>query len=113
MNFTIGPSGVNTSISGTGTAIFDGDFNFNLSGASTASGDSWTIVNVTSQTFDPTFTVVGFTDIGGNSWTRYANGTIYRFDEATGVLWVPEPSSLALLFGGAGMLLGFRRWRRA
>lgn len=111
MNFTIGASGVNNSISGTGTATFNGDFNIDLTGASTTWQDSWTIVDAATlaETFSSTFTVSGFTDIGGDLWTKSANGTTYTFNEATGILIIPEPSSVALLLGGLGLLLGFRR----
>jgi hypothetical protein len=109
MNFTIGASGVNNSISGTGTATFNGDFSFDLTRAATAWGSSWNIATVSTETFGDTFTVAGFTDLGGNHWRTFANGTTYFFDEATGVLTIPEPSSVALLLGGLGLLLGFRR----
>lgn len=110
MNFTIGASGANNSISGTGTAVFNGDFVFDLSGASSTWGSSWNIVNVSSLTgtFGDTFTVAGFTDMG-TYWTTSANGTTYTFNEATGVLYIPEPGTGALLLGGLGLLLGRRR----
>lgn len=107
LNFVIGASGVNNSISGTGTATFDGDFVFDLSGASSNAGDNWTIASVGSQTFGSTFGVVGFTP-SGDVW---ASGN-YRFDEGTGVLSViPEPSAMVLTLVGLA-LIGYCRRRR-
>jgi hypothetical protein len=105
MNFVIGASGVNNKISGTGTATFEGDFNFNLTGAGIKVGNSWTIASVTTQTFATTFTVVGFTaDADGITWTKgIGDGSIYyEFKESTGILSVkvrpphtPVPADLA------------------
>lgn len=115
LNFVIGSSGVNNSISGTGTATFDGDFMFDLTGASTTVGDSWTIASAADQSFGSTFTVAGFASLPADKWLASANGAYYLFDEAAGALSVivPEPSSVALLMVGVGMLLGFRRSRKA
>lgn len=106
MNFVIGASGVNNSVSGTGAEnVFDGDFNFNLTGASSTLGDSWTIVSTANKTFSPTFTVVGFTETA-DVWS---NG-VYQFSEATGILSVvPEPASLSVIVLGSAMI----RRRRA
>ena len=83
--FTIGASGVNNTIGGTGPFTFDGTFNIDLSGAGDTVGDSWTLVNVDTlaETFGATFSIAGFTE-NENIWTS-ASGT-YQFIEATGVL---------------------------
>lgn len=109
MNFVIGASGVNNDISGTGTATFEGDFYFDLFGASTNVGDSWIIANATSQTFGGTFTVLGFTDVGGDLWRKSIDATNwYQFSESTGTLTViPEPASMMIL--GLGSLALIRR----
>jgi autotransporter-associated beta strand protein len=85
--FNIGSSGVNNNIAGTGVATFDGMFNFNLSGASSAPGDSWTITNVATTTYGTNFSVGGGFARSGSVWT---NGT-YTFNPSTGILAVVPP----------------------
>jgi hypothetical protein len=107
LNFVIGASGINNSISGTGPeTILGGDFTLDLSGASTNLGDSWALVTATNKTYGSTFNMVGFADAGGGLWK---NGG-FEFDTATGVLTyaVPEPASLALV-GLAMIATGVRR----
>lgn len=117
MTFYIGSTGVNNKITATGgnnnKLTLDGDFVFDLTGAGTTVGNSWTIVDVSllDETFTSSFTVVGFTaDGGGVLWTKDINGTnYYQFSEATGVLSVvPEPGASALAGLGLTVFL-FRR----
>ena len=86
--FNIGASGVNNTIAGAGDATFDGTFLFDLTGASSTPGDSWTITNVTTQTYGATFNIAtaGFSQ-SGSVWT---DGT-YTFNPATGILAVGLP----------------------
>ncbi len=93
LNFVIGASGVNNSVSGAGASVvFNGEFNFDLTGAGTIPGDSWAIVTASNVTYGATFAVTGFTDMGDGAWQKDANGTTYQFDESTGILsvYVPE-----------------------
>lgn len=90
LRFVLGAtSGVNNSISGAGTVTLDGDFFIDTTAADALPSGSWTLENVTSLTgaYGPTFTVVGFTDAGGDKWTKdTVPGRLYTFDEATGTL---------------------------
>ncbi len=109
MNFVIGASGVNNTItvaSGKfGTVTFEGDFYFDLTGAGTTVGDSWKIASATTQTFGETFTVAGFTaEADGVTWTKAIGdgSTRYEFSESTGILAVkvqpphdPKPADKA------------------
>lgn len=111
--FVIASSGTNNQITGSGSVTLDGDFTFDLTGASMNVGDMWNIVDLgtlLSTTFSSTFTVNGFTDNGNDTWSM---GN-YLFSEATGTLSVvPEPSSVALcgLLGMVGLAVGLRhRW---
>lgn len=111
--FVIGANGVTNSVSGAGTATFNGTFEFNLSGASLVDGNSWTIASVTNQSFSGTFAVSGFTE-NANIWT---NGSGFSFSEATGILSyssaIPEPSSIGLLGGGIAVMFAAVRRKRS
>ena len=118
LKFVIGASGVNNQITGVGTVNLNGNFTFDLSGAGTTVGNSWNIVNngTLAETFGAPFSVVGFTDMGGNLWEKINGGVTYQFNEATGVLGVmPEPSTWALLVAGltAVAVLRFPQKKRA
>jgi autotransporter-associated beta strand protein len=118
LTFDIGATGVNNQISGDGVGIntvtLDGDFDFNLTTAGIGLGDSWTIVDTTTlvETFGTTFSVVGFTDMGGNIWEKLNGVTTYQFNEATGILSVvPEPTTWARLAAGLTFVMVMRRRR--
>jgi hypothetical protein len=87
MKFVIGASGVNNTISGAGTAAFNGTFNIDLTGASQNPGDSWTLVNAATlvESFGATFTIPGFVE-SNNVWISQTGN--YAFSEASGVLSV-------------------------
>ena len=89
--FLIGAAGSNNRITGAGAVDLAGVFDFDLSGASKALDDSWTIVDTSgglAATYESTFAVTGFTDAGGNKWTLDTGAATYEFDEATGILKV-------------------------
>ena len=84
---------------------------FNLAGANTTVGNTWTIVSATTKSFSGTFTVAMAGAIeSANVWDFTNAGTQYQFTESTGALMVvPEPGALGLLLVGA---LGFVSRRR-
>ena len=113
MNFAIGANGVNNKITGTGTLLLGGGFNFDLSGADNGIGDSWDIVDSSvTATYWGAFAVNGFTQ-NGSSWDDVANGVDYDFSQTTGLLTVqaaPEPSTAALCgLGLVGLVAMARR----
>jgi hypothetical protein len=87
LKFVIGANGANNTISGAGTATFNGTFQIDLSGASNTSGDSWTLVNAATLTesFGTTFSIPGFVEVN-NVWLSQTGN--YAFSETTGVLSV-------------------------
>lgn len=100
LRFMIGANGVNNAVTGSGTVQLDGDFNIDTSGASTASGNSWTLVNVgtLAETYGGTFSVIGFTNNSG-VWTKTEGANTWTFTQSTGVLSVTG--------GGGG---GYSAW---
>jgi autotransporter-associated beta strand protein len=109
--FEIGADGVNNAIEGIGILNVDGDFIFDLSGA--AANGSWTIVESSlTESFGETFEVVGFTDDGNDIWSKVVGGSIYTFDESTGILTaIPEPATWALILGMGAFFMVARRRR--
>jgi autotransporter-associated beta strand protein len=112
MRFVIGASGVNNKLTGAGNATLGGDFYFDLAGAGTTVGDSWTIADLSGTlAYENTFTVNGFTDAGSGLWTTSANGADYQFSESTGILTViPEPATIGLYIVASVGLLLLRRY---
>ncbi len=116
LRFNLGDGGLANSVSGVGSATFDGTFVLDRS-AVTAGTGTWNLVNVAtlSESFGGSFTLRfldetgSFTDAGGGLYT-FGD---WSFSTATGALSlapVPEPSAFAALAGlGA---LGFASQRR-
>lgn len=100
--FVIGANGVNNAVtgSGSGSVQLDGDFNIDTSGASTTSGNSWSLVNVgaLAETYGGTFSVIGFANNSG-VWTKTDGPNVWTYTQATGVLSVTG--------GGGG---GYSSW---
>lgn len=89
LTFVLGAStGVNNSITGSGTVSLKGSFVIDTTAADALSTGSWTLENVSTLTgaYDASFSVVGFTDAGSNRWTKVNGTKIYTFDETTGIL---------------------------
>jgi hypothetical protein len=99
MNFTIGANGVNNTIYGVGTVEYAGALNIDLTAADNTIGDTWVLSSPTTQTYDATFSVNGFTSLGdGNTWTQAAKGVTYQFTQNNGTLSVvPEPATCVML----------------
>lgn len=86
LKFYIAASGVSNRITGAGTAVLDGDFNFDLSAPGLTAGTTWTLIDPSvSKTYGATFSVVGFTGNAG-VWTRLEGTRQWTFNQATGVL---------------------------
>jgi autotransporter-associated beta strand protein len=100
LRFVIGATGVNNAFTGAGSALFRGSFLFDLAAAGTNTGDAWTIVSVTTPSYDGSFRVSGFTNNASGTWTRVTNGVTYQFVQATGVLSIP----------GAGPTNAYGQW---
>jgi autotransporter-associated beta strand protein len=92
LTFYVGRFGVNNQLTGSGaaTALLDGAFTFDLSGASTEEGASWSIVDAGALKvrYGPAFTVTDFEETGDGRWRGSANGAVYRFDSNSGSLSV-------------------------
>ncbi len=86
--FVIGGNGTNNAVNGTGTFNAEGIFDFDLTGASTTTGATWTIVAPTvTDSYGTNFIVSGFSGAGG-SWTNTTNGATYVFTQSNSVLTV-------------------------
>jgi len=121
LRFTLGNEGATNSISGTGTAKFDGVFVIDRS-AVTADTGTWQLIAVDtlSETFGTSFTlrfldgVTTFTDLGGG---LFELGD-WSFNTTSGLLSltaspIPEPSAFAALAGLGALVLVSQRRRRA
>jgi autotransporter-associated beta strand protein len=90
LTFVLGQaSGVNNQLSGAGTAILNGEFVIDTTAADDLSSGTWVLENVTTLVgpYGSSFSVVGFTDIGGDKWEKVLGpNKKYTFDETTGTL---------------------------
>ncbi len=85
LKFVIGANGVNNKITGVGSAVINGDFTLDLSGANLTNGNSWTLVDTTTKAFGATFTLNGFTE-AADVHTKVVGAQTWTFTESTGVL---------------------------
>ena len=90
LRFVIGGDGLNNGLAGAGQVLVDGQFVFNLAGASARNGHRWSIVAPSlNTTYGQDFLVQGF-DGSGDTWTLATNGVTYQFEESTGILSVSD-----------------------
>jgi autotransporter-associated beta strand protein len=85
------------SVSGPGTASFNGAFQLDLTAADLTDGTSWALAAVTSQTFGPSFAILssaGSFTKSGVLHTLLSNGRTWTFSEATGMLTVNDGLNL-------------------
>ncbi|MBB5350320.1 hypothetical protein HNR46_000544 [Haloferula luteola] len=85
MEFVLNGTNVDNMITGTGSVTLNGTISLDLTNASSAEGDTWSIVDAGALTIGDTFAIDGFTEVDG-FWTS-ASG-VYQFNERTGVLSV-------------------------
>ncbi len=81
-------AGESNTITGAGTLILNGSFLIDTTAASALSSGTWTLEDVPSLSgpYGTSFTVTGFTDVGGEKWTKSDGSKLWTFDETTGVL---------------------------
>lgn len=99
LRFVTAASGVNNTISGSGETTLDGDFFIDTTASDSLNSGTWTLENLsnlTGGTYGSSFSVAGFTDIGGDKWEKVVNPfKKYTFDETTGVLTLTSSASYA------------------
>lgn len=118
LSFLIGAVGNNNRIAnleeGVGNLFFDGEFIFDLSGASKSPGDFWTIVESGFEVveYGPNFHIPDFTEISPGIWR--SDNPFYQFSQITGQLAViPEPGALGGLSLAAALVWILRRRLKA
>jgi len=87
-----GASGVNNTLTGSGTAVLDGDFAINTTAAAALNSGTWLLENVSTLTgpYGATFQVVDPDgtpwSASGDVWSKSASGKTWSFNETTGTL---------------------------
>ncbi|GAA5484758.1 beta strand repeat-containing protein [Haloferula sargassicola] len=106
LTFAPRANGVSNKVTGAGNAYFYGAFNLDLSQASLANGNSWTLVDATgTKTYDPvTFSLAGFTAQGdGVTHIMVDGANTWTFSETTGLLSL----SVSAVTGFDSWILGY------
>jgi autotransporter-associated beta strand protein len=110
LRFVIGAaSGTNNSLSGSGSAVLDGDFAIDTTAAAALTGGTWVLENVPSLTgaYGTSFQVVN-TDGSpwsntGDTWTKDGGaGKTWTFDETTGTLTLSQSGYASWAAANAG-----------
>ncbi len=81
-------SGVNSKITGTGTAQFSGIFDILLPASAPSDGASWMVVDpALNESYLPTFTVTGWEgSVGTGKWQKSDVNGVYTFTQSTGMV---------------------------
>ncbi len=91
--FVIGANGVANKVTGPGAATLDGTFTLDLSGADDTAGNSWTLVDVATPVYGPTFSVAGFANFGSGVHMMTDGVKTWTFTEASGTLSVADATA--------------------
>jgi autotransporter-associated beta strand protein len=90
MRFLVGPATSNK-LTGSGAALLAGAFHLDLATAAPAAGKTWTLADVATATYEPTFSVTSdrgdFIGVNG-VWTLVDGGNLWTYTTATGLLTV-------------------------
>jgi autotransporter-associated beta strand protein len=90
LTFAVTEAPAATMVTGTGTATFNGDFAIDTSAITGTNGFIWLLVdraNLTGESFEPTFNLIGFTQQGdGVTWTMSDAKGDWSFSENSGEL---------------------------
>ena len=92
LNFKPTTNGTVRTLTGTGTAVFDGAFNLDLTTADATAGNTWQLVDAANlaESYGATFKVTGFTETPADAgvWNKSDGTKVWKFTEATGTLTV-------------------------
>jgi autotransporter-associated beta strand protein len=90
MRFLIAPA-TNNKLTGSGVAEIAGSFRLDLATAAPAIGKTWTLVDVATVTYEPSFSITSdrgdFIGVNG-VWTLVDGGNLWTYNTATGLLTV-------------------------
>lgn len=109
LKFAPRANGVTNKVTGAGAAYLYGDLTIDLGGATVANGNSWTLVDTATKSFDPlNFTVVGFTEVTPGVHQLVDVNKTWTFTEATGALTltVSTGSGYSTWAAGFGLAVG-------
>jgi autotransporter-associated beta strand protein len=92
LNFKPTANGIVRSITGTGSAAFDGAFTLDLTTTDATAGNTWQLVEAANlaESYTANFKVTGFSETPADSgiWTKSDGTKVWKFTEATSTLTV-------------------------